>query len=523
MSHPIHASPLLLVEPVDDRAEAVEAMLGAARLELRVERQRDADEARAWLAESTVPAMVAIVGEIGDGRWALVEELGTRDVPVLLSCWEAPAPEDWRERGVRDVVHGYELWRLARTVRRAARSDDAGEVARARYDRALERMVGLSARLGSASDRRELATIVDRACRELLGCGGGALLTVEDGELVIPDAVAAAHHVPTRRPLGSTLVEAALTARAPRVVPDTQAPDGPGFETLPPTIRALCLFPVRTDHPIGALAVFWPRPHAPTHEELAIAGSMASLVAAAADALMLRADLEAHVARRTAQLDEANHALEAFNSAVAHDLRSPAISVAGFSEIALEDPTLSDDARRMFERVHRAGVLMTDRIDALHAITRAVPLELEQTECDLSALARDIAAELREAEPDRDVVVDVQDGLSAHLDPRMARTALENLLRNAFKFTRERPDARIEVGRNERIGAFFVRDNGVGFDPRRSRELFRPFRRLHAASRFEGTGIGLSIVHRVIGRHGGRVWAESIPDHGACFYFTLPE
>lgn len=515
--------PVLLVEPDPDRAGAMRAMLDATTLGEQVLFVRSADDARAALSAPRPTPVAAVVGELADEeRWPLVRELGHRGIGVVLVQWDAGPTIDWRSRGARDLVHANELWRLAPAIHRGidAPLEDLA-TSPPSYYRALERLVDLTARLNDAPDLDAVADMVDDACRELLHCGGGALLTVQHGEVVLPERLATAYGIPVRRDARATLVGPAIEARAPRVVPDTKAlGDSP---SVPESVRAICVFPVWTDHPVGALVAHWPEPHTPTHEELAIGGSMASAIASASDNLMLRSELESRVAHRTAQLDEANHALEAFNIAIAHDLRSPTMAVTGFAQLVLERDDLAAEVRHQIGRIFRAGAQMADRIEALHAVARAVPMQIEHTQCDLTEVARGVAADLVDQEPNRRIEVHVQEGMRAPLDPRMARTMLENLLRNAFKFTRERPDPRIEVGHEARTGAFYVRDNGVGFDMRRAHGLFRPFRRLHSDERFEGTGIGLSIVHRVVGRHGGRVWAEAAPNEGACFYFTIPE
>lgn len=153
-------------------------------------------------------------------------------------------------------------------------------------------------------------------------------------------------------------------------------------------------------------------------------------------------------------------------------------------------------------------------------------MELRRESVDLTALCTAIVDDLRAREPGRNVEVTIAPGLRAHADPALIRNALENLLGNAWKFTRNRPQAHIEVGVDEQIDgqppALFVRDDGAGFDPKYAGKLFQSFQRLHAPTEFEGTGVGLATVMRIVSRHGGRMWATGAPDEGACFYFALP-
>ena len=218
--------------------------------------------------------------------------------------------------------------------------------------------------------------------------------------------------------------------------------------------------------------------------------------------------------------------LDAFAYSVSHDLRAPLRSIDGFSQILLEDyaDKLDDTGKHALERVRAATQRMGGLIDDLLKLSRVSRGEMRKETVDLSALATSIARDFR-AEG-RDVDITIAPGLVVQGDPRLLRIALENLLGNAWKYTSQRSDARIEVGlleergeRGERI--FFVRDNGAGFDMRYADKLFGAFQRLHSASEFEGTGVGLATVHRIVRRHGGRIWAEAKVNEGATFYFTV--
>ncbi len=230
--------------------------------------------------------------------------------------------------------------------------------------------------------------------------------------------------------------------------------------------------------------------------------------------------------KKTVQLEAANKELESFSYSVSHDLRAPLRGIAGFA-LALEDhaaAVLDDTARSHLRRVRSATDRMSDLIDDLLKLSRLTRAEMRLETVDLSALAEAVLAVLREREPERRVITQVAPGLVAHGDPALLRILLENLLGNAWKFTSRNAAAEIEVGRevaDDGKPAFYVRDNGVGFDMRYVHKLFSPFQRLHAQNDFPGTGIGLAIVQRVAARHGGRVWAEARPSGGACFRFQL--
>jgi PAS domain S-box-containing protein len=224
---------------------------------------------------------------------------------------------------------------------------------------------------------------------------------------------------------------------------------------------------------------------------------------------------------REANLDAANKELEAFSYSVSHDLRAPLRSIDGFSLALMEDYStqLDDSARSYLQRVRAATQRMGELIDDLLNLSRVTRSPLRRTQLSLSAVAESIARDLRQAQPAREVEFAIAPGLEDDCDPNLIRVVLENLLGNAWKFTSRHARARIEFGQSN--GAYFVQDDGAGFDPTYKSKLFGAFQRLHHSNDFSGTGIGLATVQRIIHRHGGRVWAEGAPEKGATFHFTL--
>ncbi len=218
--------------------------------------------------------------------------------------------------------------------------------------------------------------------------------------------------------------------------------------------------------------------------------------------------------------------LEAFNYSVSHDLRAPLRPLDGFSQALLDDygDKLDDQAQGYLRRIREAAQRMGQLIDDLLGLSQVRRARIAREPVNLSELAEAIVGELRRNEPSREVRFVVAPDTEAQGDSRLLRIALENLLRNAWKFTHKKPGAVIELGKRSEPGGtvYLVADNGVGFDPAYAEKLFRPFQRLHGDAEFEGTGIGLAIVARIIERHGGTIWAESSPDQGATFFFTLP-
>jgi PAS domain S-box-containing protein len=239
----------------------------------------------------------------------------------------------------------------------------------------------------------------------------------------------------------------------------------------------------------------------------------------------LHTDLERRVERRTAELLTVNRELENFAYAVSHDLRAPLRAIEGFTreilrvaEAELRPPVLAD-----FRRVQAAATRMGELIDDMLALSRLTRQELRVQKVDVTGIANEVVADLRALDRDRAVDVRVEIGMYAYGDPHLLRVALVNLISNAWKFTRNSPVPEIVV-RTETVDgatAYVVRDNGAGFDMRHVDKLFNPFQRLHPGREFEGNGIGLATVHRVVQRHGGRAWAESTLGEGATFRFAL--
>jgi signal transduction histidine kinase len=241
----------------------------------------------------------------------------------------------------------------------------------------------------------------------------------------------------------------------------------------------------------------------------------------------LNEELEQRVRKRTAALEAANRELEAFSYSVSHDLRAPLRHVEGFTKLLAEDhgPQLPAEGQHYVERIVAGCRRMTSLIDALLLLSRVGRAPLQESPVDLDAATRAVFEELKPTMAARSVEFATRDLPTVSADPVLVRQLLTNLIGNALKFTAPQAAARVEVGSESHDGraVFYVRDNGVGFDPRYVDKLFKAFQRLHAHNEFEGTGIGLSIVKRIVEKHGGRVWAEASPGAGATFYFTLHE
>jgi signal transduction histidine kinase len=236
--------------------------------------------------------------------------------------------------------------------------------------------------------------------------------------------------------------------------------------------------------------------------------------------------LNRHLERRLEELNIVNRELEAFSYSVSHDLRGPLSRIAGFSKALLEFHAgqLNDEGHVFLQRIDNSARRMCDLVEDLLNFSRLIRVEMRLQDVDLSGMIAGLSAELAARDPDRVVDFAIAPGLRASCDPVLMRAAMMNLLENAWKFTRKHATAHIEFGElpgSEGV-VYFLRDDGAGFDPADAGRLFSPFQRLHKASEFEGTGIGLATVERIISRHGGRIWAEGEIERGATFFFTLP-
>ncbi len=236
-------------------------------------------------------------------------------------------------------------------------------------------------------------------------------------------------------------------------------------------------------------------------------------------------ELERRVAARTQELENINRELQAFSYSVSHDLRAPLRAINGYSHILEQECSgkLDDESRGYLDRIHAASDKMGRLIDGMLELAQLARKEIDLVGVDMSEMAGELVEELRGAAPERRVRVDIEPGLTAQADATLLRNVLSNLLGNAWKYSERTPSPEIAFGRTRWQGeaAFFVRDNGAGFDMQYAEKLFQPFQRMHRDSEFPGTGLGLASVRRIVERHGGRIWAEAETGKGATFYFTL--
>ncbi len=455
----------------------------------------------------------------------------TPQTPVIV-CSGTARSEDIQEalrEGASDYIDKHELWRLVAAIKRARGASVESSIERlSSQHAAMSRLVGVVQELSFARDLAGVMTIVKRAARELTDADGATFVLREGSSYFYADEEAVSPSWKGRYlPLGQGIAGWTILNARPVAIENVLRDDRVTATAYRSTrVRSLAMAPIRTAAPMGAIGVYWVAPHACTAGELMLLEALANTTAVAMANVQVYAELESRVRARTKALEAANEELEAFTYAVSHDLRAPVRGLSGEVSIMCEefgslDPGLLTRLKSAKGHITR----MYDLIDDLLRLSGITRRELTIERFDLSSMSAQIVERLRNSEPKRAVDVHIERGIFVEADRGLMSVIMENLLSNAWKYTSQRSDARIElraVGREDSGRIFQVIDNGAGFDPRYARRLFQPFQRLHSAREFSGTGVGLATVQRIVRRHDGEVWGDSPgPDQGATFSFTL--
>lgn len=393
--------------------------------------------------------------------------------------------------------------------------------------RAHLRLVSAVQELSLARSVPAIQEIVRHAAREIANADGATFVLRDQDKCFYADEDAIAPLWKGQRfPLSACISGWAMLNRQPAVIPDIYVDPRIPVDAYRPTfVKSLVMVPIRLAAPIGAIGTYWATPHHAPAEEVELLQALANTTAVAMENVQVYAELERRVAQRTEQLEALNRELESFSYSVSHDLRAPLRSIRGFLDLFVAEigAPLSPAAQGHLQKVQGSAERMGQLIDDLLKLAHIGRQQPQQADVDLAPIARGIVDRLRTEEPGRKVEVSIPATLPACCDARLFHIVLENLLSNAWKYTGKRAEARIELGAErapDGTMAYFVRDNGAGFDPRHAERLFTPFERLHRADEFPGNGVGLATVHRIIQRHGGRIWAESRVGEGATFRFT---
>jgi signal transduction histidine kinase len=398
-----------------------------------------------------------------------------------------------------------------------------------RLHSAQSRLVAAVQELSLVRTLPAIQEIVRHAARELLGADGATFVLRDGDQCHYADEEAISPLWKSQRfPMTACISGWVMLNAQHAMIPDIYSDDRIPADAYRPTfVKSLVMVPIRLKAPIGAIGIYWARQRITSDEEIALIQALANTTSVAMENVKVYTELEQRVDLRTQQLHSLNHELEAFSYSVSHDLRAPLRAINGFTQLLAEEikDGASDEARRCMTIVRDSTKQMGAQIDSLMVLAKVARQEMCRIEVDLAAVARKVAERLREENPAREVEMVIPEKLTAKGDAGLISVVLENLLSNAWKYTGKTPAARIELGlgpAGDGTPAFFVRDNGVGFESVKADRLFTPFGRLHTAAEFPGTGVGLATVQRIIHRHGGRIWATAEVGRGATFLFTFP-
>lgn len=392
----------------------------------------------------------------------------------------------------------------------------------------LERLVRAVQDLSSVRTIEGIRDIVRHAARELTGADG-ATFVLRDGECchyVDEDAIAPLWKG-QRFPMSACVSGWVMKNRTPAVVPDIyDDPRVPVDAYRRTFVKSLVMVPIRSADPVGAIGAYWSFSRRVTALELRVLQALADTTAVAMENVRVYHELETRVMERTRLLEHANEELESFVGSVSHDLRAPLAVIAGYADLLrmTGGDALSEKSLHLLRQIPVQVLRMSALIDDLLRLARIRNASLAFAPVDLRALAAELLGEFARRDPARSVECVLGALAPVQGDAPLLRIALENLLSNAWKYTGRTECPRIEFGQTELPDgevAYYVADNGAGFDPEAAGRLFTPFQRLHSDSEYAGTGVGLTIVARIIEKHGGRIWAEGTPGQGARFWFTL--
>jgi signal transduction histidine kinase len=406
----------------------------------------------------------------------------------------------------------------------SSRLADEGE-----YAASMEYLIHVVQRLSMTRDLASVMSIVRRAARELTAADGATFVLRERDQCYYAEEDAIAPLWKGQRfPLTACISGWTMLNRQPVIIEDIYADARIPHAAYRPTfVKSLVMVPVRSLDPIAAIGTYWASPHAATPREVKLLQALADTTAVALENVQVYAELEQRVRERTEALETANKDLESFTYSVSHDLRAPVRAIGGFSALLRSDNAGSLDAEmnRKLGIIEQEAARLGRLIEGLLNFARLGTRALKPARIDMTAMVGSVFERLlREQPTTASVDLRLASLPEATGDAALIEHAWTNLLSNAIKFSGKEIAPVIEVSAtiNDHEHIYSVRDNGAGFDPNYSERLFGVFQRLHHDHEFPGTGVGLALVHKIVMRHGGRIWAESAPAAGATFHFALP-
>jgi hypothetical protein len=539
---------ILLFEDDEDDALIIREMLEKSDVDFQLKVVETPDDYLAALDSGFSNLILSDHGITGYSGFSAFEAARGKCPRVPFIAVSGLSAEDEQAKRLTELgavfVSKLKLEDLVPTVARMlSREAEARPAARfVPYGEAMVKMVEVVQQLSLARSLEAIMKIVRRAARELTGADGASFV-LRDGDLCYyadEDAIGPLWKG-QRFPMSVCISGWAMLNRQSAVIPDIYA-DGriPADAYSPTFVKSLVMVPIRTAAPIGAIGNYWATLCQPPVEVVKVLQALADITSVAMENVQLYEDLELRIEERTAELQDSNEKLqtanqelaflnkelETFTSAVSHDLRAPVRRIASFAELlgSRAGANLDGKGRDYLQRIQGSVSRMSELIEELLVLSRATRTPVKREVVDMSGLALSIAMELQSGSPERRTEFVVADGIFANGDPGLLRTALENMLGNAWKYTSKKASPFVEFGAtpgDEGQTVYFVKDNGAGFNIQDAEELFVPFQRAHSASDFPGTGVGLATVQRIIRKHGGRIWAEGRVGSGATFYFTL--
>ncbi|MDF2454038.1 MAG: sensor signal transduction histidine kinase [Cytophagaceae bacterium] len=391
----------------------------------------------------------------------------------------------------------------------------------------MQRLVLAVQELSLARDLESVMTIVRKAARELTGADGATFILRDEEQCFYADEDAIGPlWKGLRFPINDCISGWSMIHREQVVIEDITIDERIPQEAYSPTfVKSLVMVPIRTLDPIGAIGNYWGYQHRATQEEVMLLQSLADVTAVSLENIKLYNELEKRVVARTEQLEDANKEMEAFSYSISHDLRAPLRSIQLYTDMLQTDyaDQLNDAGKKLLGKLLSKTQNMEKLIKELLEFFRMGKKELAHQKISMYKMVNDLIALIKEEEKGRALEFIVHPLPDIHGDNTLMKQVWINLISNAVKYTAYKEKAVIEIGAQEKETSiiYCIKDNGAGFDMNYADKLFKIFQRLHSQEKFEGIGIGLSFVHRIIQKHKGKVWAEAKEDQGATFFFEL--